>query len=75
MGKCSVSYDEIRIDVRDPEITKVWVYISMEGDCPHQIQGWHHRCFPARFNMVQIIEGFGTKDGDPVMWPRQAPPK
>jgi hypothetical protein len=76
MGACHTFYDELRFDVRDPHLTHVYVYIRCQGDCPHFIQGWHHKAFPSTMSTKEIFDNLwsGNDDSDPVMWPLKAPP-
>jgi hypothetical protein len=74
MGTCHTFYDELRFDVRDPHQTHVYVYIRAEGDCPHMIQGWHHKAFPASMSTMDIMQSLWKDDIDPLSWPLQAPP-
>jgi hypothetical protein len=74
MGKASVLYQEIRFDVRDPDLTQVYVAIEARGDCPVQVQGWHHKTFPSRIPTLEIMQKMFGGDDDPVLWPLNAPP-
>lgn len=76
MGACHTFYDELRFDVRDPHLTHVYVYIRAEGDCPHMIQGWHHKAFPSTTSVQEILSamGSGDQEAEPMMWPLKAPP-
>jgi hypothetical protein len=75
MANCKYSFDEIRFDVRDPQITHVWVFLSTQDptglDCPHMVQGWHHHTFPARIPTIDLLK---KEVPDAVMWPLEAPP-
>lgn len=73
MGKCSLSYNEIRFDVRDPELTHVWVVITAKGDCPIGAQGWHHKVFPASKPTLKIHEEMFNGTDNPVLWSLEAP--
>lgn len=74
MGACHVWYDEIRMDVRDDEQTHVYVYIRAEGDCPHFLDGWHHKAFPGMMSTLNILESWAAGEEDPKLWEQAAPP-
>lgn len=75
MGHCAITYDEIRFDVRQPELTDVYVFVSGEGDCPMQALGWHHKAFSGRHTTQDIHARLFTSDEyDPAKWPRKPPP-
>lgn len=73
MGQAAVEYIEIRFDVRNPETTNVYVLCRGLGDCPHFIDGWHHKAFPAGISMQEIINNHLWKDEDPILWEHKAP--
>lgn len=73
MGKCAVYIDELRFDVRDPELTKVYVFIRTEGDCPHMIAGWHFKAFSASQTTEDIFKLMWNGNEDPMLWPLQSP--
>ena len=70
MGKCISSIEEMRIDVRDEQMTKVYVLVRAEGDCPLGVQGWHHKTFPARLSAITIMQ---EHFADYLLWPLAAP--
>lgn len=75
MGDCATFYDEIRISVRNPDKTEMWVYIRGEGDCPHLLLGWHYKAFPSTMTTIDILQSwFDGETGDPMLWPRMDPP-
>lgn len=63
--------EEVRFDLRDEQITHVYVLSRAGGDAPIGVQGWHYKAFPARIPMVEIL----TPEyiGDYIMWPLKAP--
>ncbi len=74
MANTPVSYDEIRIDVRDPELTHAYVYVrDMDGSFPI-VRGWHHKAFPASMSTLDIMNAWAEGKENPLMWPRNAPP-
>jgi len=74
MGDCHLYHDEIRISVRDPQKTEVWVFLRGEGDCPFQCCGWRHKAFPASVTSMDILTMWGNGEQNPLDWPRQDPP-
>lgn len=74
MGDCHLHHDEIRISVRDPEITDVWVYIRGEGDCPFQAVGWRFKSFPAAVTATDILQMWDRGELNVMEWPRMDPP-
>lgn len=70
MGKCSSIIEEMRFDVREEQMTKVYVLVRAEGDCPLGVQGWHHKAFPARIPVIEILE---KHFDDYLLWPLGAP--
>jgi hypothetical protein len=75
MAACNITYREIHFVIED-ELTQVYVLMDADGDCPHTVQGWHHKTFARSTSIDQIIEKcFKPSDGrdDPVLWPRNAP--
>lgn len=74
MGDCYLHHDEIRLSVRDPEKTEVWVYIRGEGDCPFQCIGWRYKAYPAAVTAVDILQMWDRGELNPMEWPRMDPP-
>lgn len=70
MGACDVIFKEVRFIIED-ELTYCFVRVDAIGDCPHTVQGWHSRTFPASLNCIQILESMAEEN--PILWPRQAP--
>lgn len=74
MANTEIAYQEIRIDVRDPELTQVYVMIdNLSNDGMIGVQGWHHKTFPARMSVLDIIQAWSDGKEDPLMWPQKAP--
>ena len=74
MANTPISYDEIRFDVREPEITHVYVYVrDMDGSFPI-VRGWHHKAFPSSMSALDIMKAWADGKEDPIMWPLNAPP-
>lgn len=74
MGDCHLYHDEIRISVRDPKKTEIWVHIRGEGDCPFQCIGWRYKAFPADVKAVDILKMWENGEHSPLEWPRLNPP-
>lgn len=74
MGKCSVLYQETRFITEDEQVTEVYVRIDAIGDCPHTLQGWHHKSFPARMSAKDILDAWAKGEESPLLWPLEAPP-
>lgn len=73
MADTPISYDEIRFDVRDPEITHAYVFIrDMDGSFP-LVRGWHYKAFPARMSVKDIMDAWHEGKEAPIMWPLKAP--
>lgn len=69
MGRCGATIEEIRFDLRDPDLTQVYVLVRAEGDCPLGVQGWHHKTFAARVPVAEILPQ--TKDY--LLWTPKSP--
>ena len=73
MGKAGVNFREWRFVIED-ELTQVYVLCEALGDCPIQIQGWHHKTFPKSKSVMDILtDTFSAGGEDPVLWPRKVP--
>jgi hypothetical protein len=74
MANTVISCDEIRFDVRDPEITHCYVFINnLSNDGMLGVHGWHHKAFPSRMSVTDIMQAWQNGEEDPLMWPQQAP--
>ena len=60
----------VRFDVRDPEITHVYVACHGGGDYPIGVDGWHYKAFPARMSAIDILKDHVA---DFLLWPQKAP--
>ena len=72
MAAAGMKYRELRFIIED-ELTQVYVFIEALGDCPHTVQGWHHKTFPATIPVAGLLPKMFDEDDDPVMWPGKAP--
>ena len=76
MANTVIAYQEIRIDVRHPELTEVYVLIdNLSNDGMLGVQGWHHKTFPASMSSLDILKSWADGAEDPVLWPQKAPPR
>lgn len=74
MANTQIAYEEVRFDVRDPELTQVFVLIkNLSNDDFPGVQGWHHKTFPARMSILDIMQAWGLGKEDPLNWPLEAP--
>lgn len=74
MGDCHLFHDEIRVSVRRPDITEVWVYLRGEGDCAFQMVGWRYKAFPSTVTTEEIFAMWSKNEINPMEWPRMDPP-
>lgn len=74
MGKAIYSIDEIRMNFRDPELIEVFVCVTIMGDVPLGVQGWHHKTFPSRVPGLDIYTAMFTGEDNPVLWHQETPP-
>lgn len=73
MANTVISYDEIRFDTRDEQLTHCYVYINnRSNDGTLGVQGWHYKAFPARLSVMDIMTEWANGD-DPLLWPQKAP--
>lgn len=73
MADAHVYYDEIRINVADPELTQIYVYVRCEGDCPHTVQGWYHKTFPSYRTAQDLMREIWDEEGGVLYWGKKAP--
>ena len=67
MGKCETKILAIHFDFSDEQLTNVKVFVEAIGDCPHTVQGWHEKAFPARRSALEILQNEIAK-GDYLLW-------
>lgn len=75
MGDCHLFHDEIRISVREPGKTEMWVYIRGEGDCPIQCLGWWYKAFPLPITAADVLQRWTDGVENPLNWERRNPPQ
>ena len=68
MGKCESEIKKV-LFVIEKDTTHCYVSVQAYGDCPVDVQGWHHKAFAAKFSAVDIM----TKYFDYLNWPLSAP--
>lgn len=71
MANATSTIEEVRFDLRDEQITHVYVLSRAGGDAPIGVQGWHYKAFPARIPMVEILTPHYISDY--LLWPLKAP--
>ena len=75
MANTVISYDEIRMDVRDEQLTHVYVYIrNVSCDGLLGVEGWHYKAFPARMSTLEIMQAWADGKEEPLLWTLNAPP-
>ena len=73
MANTGIAFQEVRINVRDPDLTHVYVLIEVvSGEYMAMVEGWRHKVFPARMNIQEIMQAWADGD-DPLMWDMGAP--
>jgi len=73
MANASYTIDVVVFDVRDPDKTTAWAFVTALGDCPYMVQGWHSKDFPADVPTQEIYNLMGQGDS-PMMWPNSSAP-
>ena len=70
-----IAYQEIRVNVRDPEQTHCYVLIDdLNNTGTPNIQGWHYKAFPATMSLLKILELWEEGMETPLAWPMSCPP-
>lgn len=73
MANTVIAYQEIRFDVRDPEITHAYVLVENVSRDGFPVGGWYHKVFPARMSTLDILKAWAAGEEDPIMWDQGAP--
>lgn len=73
MADTVIAYQEIRFDVRDPQITHAYVLVENVSRDGFPVGGWYHKAFPARMSTLDIMKEWADGREDPVMWDHGAP--
>jgi hypothetical protein len=74
-----VDYNLIVFDVRDPDLTYVYVRIDPHPgdpmDCHPSVYGWHFKAYSSRHPTAHLLSNvlFHSTEDDPLMWPAGAP--
>jgi len=74
MANTVIAYQEIRFDVRDPEITHAYVLVENLSRDGFPVGGWYHKAFPATLSTHAIMQAWADGKEDPIMWASSAPP-
>ena len=74
MGNTIIAYQEIRIDVRDEQITHCYVLVENMSRDGFPVGGWYHKAFPARMSALDIMKAWADGEENPIMWSHGAPP-
>lgn len=73
MANTGIAFQEVRFNLREPELTHVYVLIEIvSGEHMHMVEGWRHKVFPASLNIQDIMKAWADGD-DPMMWDMGAP--
>lgn len=67
MGKCAVTYREIRFIISDTGTT-AYVYMDATGDCPIMLHGWHKKAFNVSTTVLDVIQSWNAGEEDPLLW-------
>lgn len=74
MANTIITYDEVRFDTRDEQITHCYVFINnRSNDGTLGVHGWHYKAFPARMSVTDIMIAWRDGQENPLLWPQQAP--
>lgn len=74
MANTGIAYQEVRINVRDPQLTHVYVFVEIvSGEYMHMVEGWRHKVFPAAMSMQDILKAWAEGKEDPLLWDMGAP--
>lgn len=74
MADTKIAYQEIRMNVRDEQVTHVHVLVENISRDGFPVGGWYYKTFPARMSVLDIIQAWASGKEDPIMWSRGAPP-
>jgi len=73
MAKSTATFKKVLFEIEE-ETTKCFVLIEAGGDSPLGVQGWHSKTFGPSKSCLDIFKGFiEDEDGDPTLWPLEAP--
>lgn len=73
MANTKIAYQEIRFDVRDEQITHVYILVENLSRDGFPIGGWYYKAFPARMSTLDIMQSWADGKEDPIMWAKKAP--
>lgn len=74
MANTGIAYQELRINVRNPKLTHVYVFVEIvSGEYMHGVDGWRHKVFPADISMLDIVQAWANGKENPLLWDMGAP--
>lgn len=71
MGECKQEFMEVQF-VIEPETTECYVRLKAIGDCPINLDGWHHKSFHKDVSVLDILKDHVP---DAALWENKAPLK
>lgn len=74
MADTVIHYQQIRMDVRDPQVTHVYVLVENMSRDGFPVGGWYTKSFPARMSTLEIMQAWADGKEEPIMWARGRPP-
>jgi hypothetical protein len=72
MVNAEVEVTELRFIINQ-DVNEVYAKVIVRGDVPANIEGWHHKTFPANVLIVDIINVMFTPTDDCVLWEKLEP--
>ena len=75
MANTKIAFQELRMDVRDPDFTHVYVFVENLSRDGFPIEGWHYKAFPASMSTLAIMEAWAKGEENPLMWGYKTPPR
>lgn len=73
MANTSIAYQELRFNVRDPQITHVHCLVENLSRDGFPVGGWYHKAFPARMPISEIMDAMFKGNDDPILWDKGLP--
>lgn len=73
MADTKIEYQELRFDIRDPQITHAYVAVKNVSYDGFPVGGWYHKAFPARMSVLDILKEVAEGREDIIMWDRGVP--
>lgn len=74
MAHPNISYQEIRFDVKDGQMTHCYILLDdlSEGVKPG-IRSWRYKAFPASMTVLDIVQAWYDGREQPLSWPQKSP--